>query len=207
MHDINSTSFTKLIQFFLLSSRLYDRLPLRIPSILKKKKISSHQRNHQFSSSLDPEIVAPRKVSLDILPLLRAIALGKKYPHKSHSTHKFTMDPEIGGSNGHEELSGIATTRARFRGVRTRERERRARDDRMLPAEKESLVPGPIARQHVATSRQAARPSFAHHTCATLPTPSETIDFNERRNNRFSIRVYSRIFSPVFERLFVFVFS
>lgn len=117
------------------------------------------------------------------------------------------MDPEIGGSNGHEELSGIATTRARFRGVRTRERERRARDDRMLPAEKESLVPGPIARQHVATSRQAARPSFAHHTCATLPTPSETIDFNERRNNRFSIRVYSRIFSAVFERLFVFVFS
>lgn len=109
------------------------------------------------------------------------------------------MDPEIGGSNGHEELSGIATTRARFRGVRTRERERRARDDRMLPAEKESLVPGPIARQHVATSRQAARPSFAHHTCATLPTPSETIDFNERRNNRFSIRVYSRIFSAVLE--------
>lgn len=38
MYDINSTSFTKLIQFFLLSSRLYDRLLLRIPSILKKRK-------------------------------------------------------------------------------------------------------------------------------------------------------------------------
>lgn len=135
----------------------------------------------------------PRKqASTSCSRSLRTITL-KKNIHESHSIHIHAIDERNRhGSNGHEESSVIATHVAFSRVfsiviASTNEREWRARprDDRMLPAEKESLVPGPIARQHVATSQGKPRapplPMILAPHCPHLPFPKHRFRSNERQ--------------------------